>query len=109
MFYRYSIVHVLPKTPNLPQAMQEVSIESRVPNPDDELEARLARLRGEESRAAPPAGAVALPPAAHSFGRSDVPFDDDLDDMSMDEVWCSAYLFLILMIRMESNITYSVM
>ncbi|XP_047484897.1 uncharacterized protein LOC125036367 [Penaeus chinensis] len=70
----------------LSQAMQEVSIESRVPNPDDELEARLARLRGEEPRAAPPAGAVALPPIAHPFGRSDVPFDDDLDDMSMDEV-----------------------
>lgn len=66
--------------------MQEVSIDSRVPNPDDELEARLARLRGEEPRAAPPAGAVALPPAVHPFGRSDVPFDDDFDDMSMDEV-----------------------
>lgn len=75
--------------------MQEVSIDSRVPNPDDELEARLARLRGEESRAAPPAGAVALPPVAHPFGRSDVPFDDDLDDMSMDEV-CMFRMLMVM-------------
>ncbi|KAG7176438.1 Abscission/NoCut checkpoint regulator-like [Homarus americanus] len=49
----------------LSQVMEEVSLDSRVPNQDDELEARLARLRGEESRPSQPQGAMALPSAAY--------------------------------------------
>ncbi|XP_042236437.1 uncharacterized protein LOC121875807 [Homarus americanus] len=73
----------------LSQVMEEVSLDSRVPNQDDELEARLARLRGEESRPSQPQGAMALPSAAYlanSQVRAEVSLGEDLDDMSIDEV-----------------------
>lgn len=70
--------------------MEEVSLEARLPKPDDELETRLARLRGAEPRPSQqPQGAVALPPTAyqsHTQARADASLGEDLDDMSMDEV-----------------------
>lgn len=69
--------------------MDEVSLEARVPSATDELEARLARLRGEEPQPSQARGAVALPPAAYAMSphaRADASLGDDLDDMSMDEV-----------------------
>ncbi|KAK3854602.1 hypothetical protein Pcinc_038938 [Petrolisthes cinctipes] len=75
----------------LVQVMEEASLEARLPNADDELEARLARLRGEGGGARPsmpPAGAVGLPPQASSASHTkmDTTLGEDLDDMSMDEV-----------------------
>lgn len=69
--------------------MEEVSLEARLPNQDDELETRLARLRGEESRPSQPQGAMALPSAAylaHPQAKAEATLGEDLDDMSMDEV-----------------------
>lgn len=71
------------------QAMEEVSLEARVPSATDELEARLARLRGEESHPSQARGAVALPPSTYAMSphaRADATLGEDLDDMSMDEV-----------------------
>lgn len=71
------------------QAMDEVSLEARAPSATDELEARLARLRGEESQPSQARGAVALPPAAYAMSPlagADASLGEDLDDMSMDEV-----------------------
>lgn len=86
----------------LTQVMSEVAIDAAVPKPEDELEARLARLRGDEhhrggSSAAPLGGAVARPPptaanciprsyAAPSQSRMDNSIGDDLDDLTLDEV-----------------------
>lgn len=87
----------------LAQVMSEVAIDASVPKSEDEIEARLARLRGDEhSRGGASAvghleGAVALPPptaansiprsyAAPSQSRMDNSIGDDLDDMTLDEV-----------------------
>lgn len=73
----------------LMQVMDEVSLDARAPNPDDELEARLARLRGEEPRLAQPQGAMALPPnlyPSNSQARAEATLGEDLDDITMDEV-----------------------
>ena len=66
--------------------MGEVALEANVARADDELETRLARLRGDEVLAK---GAVALPPAAFPMSphaKADDTLGEDLDDMSMDEV-----------------------
>jgi len=86
----------------LTQVMSEVAIDASVPKPEDELEARLARLRGDEhhrggSSTAQLEGAVGLPPptaanciprsyAAPSQSRMDNSIGDDLDDLTLDEV-----------------------
>lgn len=73
----------------LSQVMEEVSLDARVPNQNDELETRLARLRGEECRPSQPQGAMALPSApylAHPQAKAEATLGEDLDDMSMDEV-----------------------
>lgn len=87
----------------LTQVMAEVALDASVPKPEDEIEARLARLRGDEhtrggvSAAGPLEGAVALPPptaansiprsyAAPSQSRMDNSIGDDLDDLTLDEV-----------------------
>lgn len=69
--------------------MEEVSLEAKAPSATDELEARLARLRGEESQPSQARGAVALPPAAYAMSPldgADASLGEDLDDMSLDEV-----------------------
>lgn len=69
--------------------MEEVTLEARTPSATDELETRLARLRGEESQPNQARGAVALPPGAYAISphaRADASLGEDLDDMSMDEV-----------------------
>ncbi|KAK8742651.1 hypothetical protein OTU49_001601, partial [Cherax quadricarinatus] len=71
------------------QVMEEVSLEASVPKPEDELETRLARLRGEESHVGQAQGAMALPSAVlltHPQARAEATLGEDLDDMSMDEV-----------------------
>lgn len=73
----------------LVQVMEEVSLEASVPKPEDELETRLARLRGEESHVGQAQGAMALPSAVlltHPQARAEATLGEDLDDMSMDEV-----------------------
>nr|XP_045600822.1 abscission/NoCut checkpoint regulator-like [Procambarus clarkii]XP_045600823.1 abscission/NoCut checkpoint regulator-like [Procambarus clarkii]XP_045600824.1 abscission/NoCut checkpoint regulator-like [Procambarus clarkii]XP_045600825.1 abscission/NoCut checkpoint regulator-like [Procambarus clarkii] len=73
----------------LSQVMDELALEASVPNPDDELETRLARLRGEESRRGQAQGAMALPSSvylAQPQARAEATLGEDLDDMSMDEV-----------------------
>ena len=68
------------------QAMGEVALDEKMAKVDDELETRLARLRGEEAQAR---GAIARPPAAFPLShnaRADDTLGEDLDDMSMDEV-----------------------
>lgn len=88
----------------LTQVMAEVALDASVPKPEDEIEARLARLRGEEhARGGASAvggsleGAVSLPPptasnsiprsyAAPSQSRMDNSIGDDLDDLTLDEV-----------------------
>lgn len=93
-YVKPSIVHQQPDTRTdgqkaddlVAQAMSEVSLEAKVAKADDELEARLARLRGEEAQAK---GAAALPSAAYPMSphaRADATLGEDLDDMSMDEV-----------------------
>ena len=70
------------------KVMGEVSLEARAPKPEDELEARLARLRGEEPRPLQPQGAVALPPHCYqnsSHGGAET-FSEDLEVITMDEV-----------------------
>ncbi|CAL4082342.1 unnamed protein product, partial [Meganyctiphanes norvegica] len=86
----------------LTQVMAEVAIDAAAPKPEDELEARLARLRGDEhhrggASAVPLEGAIALPPptiansiprsyAAPSQSRMDNSIGDDLDDLTLDEL-----------------------
>lgn len=89
-----SIVHQPPDTRTdgqkaddlISQAMGEVALDEKMAKADDELETRLARLRGEEAQAR---GAIARPPAAFPSSpnaRADDTLGEDLDDMSMDEV-----------------------
>ncbi|KAK7078212.1 hypothetical protein SK128_003329 [Halocaridina rubra] len=73
----------------LKQAMEEVSLDARAPRPEDEFEARLARLRGEEPRGDQIQGAVALPPGRyhnHSHTGAETALGEDLDDITMDDV-----------------------
>lgn len=96
--------------------MEESSLEASLPNVDDELETRLARLRGEGggSRPSQPlAGAVGLPPQPPSTtqAKMDTTLGEDLDDMSMDEVRDTTWDFqcihsMIMLVVMSFNLIF---
>ncbi|XP_066940447.1 uncharacterized protein [Macrobrachium rosenbergii] len=71
----------------LEQVMEEVALDEHVPKPEEELEVRLARLRGNDMSSLQAHGAMALPPhTCQSHSGGDAALGEDLGIISLDEV-----------------------
>ncbi|XP_064093185.1 uncharacterized protein LOC135205859 isoform X2 [Macrobrachium nipponense] len=71
----------------LEQVMGEVALDEHAPKPEEELEVRLARLRGNDVSSLQAHGAMPLPPHTYqSQSGGDAALSEDLGNISMDEV-----------------------